>query len=237
MESRGQISYGAKRIAFEVLQSDRRTLEIAVNPDGTVVVVAPVGAVYEDVCARVVKRARWIARQQAYFEQFSPRTPVRRFVSGESHLYAGRRYRLRVSLADTDSVKMTGGRIEVRVSGEVSSERVEALTREWYSMRARERLTERFDECWERFGARCGTEKPRLRIRRLRSRWGSLSAAGALTLNIDLVRAPRDCVDYVIYHELCHLEHGDHGAAFRARLEQVLPDWERRKHRLEVTLA
>lgn len=237
MERTGVLEYGGRRIDFEVLQSERATLEIAVHPDGSVVVTAPVGSVYDDVCSRVAKRVRWVASQQAYFEQFSPRTPERRYVSGESHLYLGRSYRLRVISADDDGVKLLGGRFVIGVRGEPTAERAEALLGRWYADKGRERLAERFDACWERFAAGGGVQKPALRIRRLRSRWGNLSAGGALTLNVDLVRAPRECIDYVIFHELCHLEHADHSSAFRARLERALPDWERRKHRLEMTLA
>ncbi|MDP2181721.1 MAG: SprT family zinc-dependent metalloprotease [Actinomycetota bacterium] len=237
MEPRGDITYGGRRMGFEVFHADRQTLEIAVHPDGSVVVTAPLGSVYADIHERVAKRARWIAAQQAYFEQFSPRTPPRRFVSGESHLYLGRRYRLKVSSAETDGVKLVGGRFVVEVRGEVSPERVEMLLRRWYAEKAQERLSERFDACWGRFETRATRNRPQLRIRRLRSRWGSMSSSGILTLNVDLVRAPTECIDYVINHELCHLEHADHGPAFRALLEQVLPDWERRKHRLEMTMA
>ncbi|MDO9108483.1 MAG: SprT family zinc-dependent metalloprotease [Coriobacteriia bacterium] len=237
MTPRELVTYGGRSIAYEVFRADRTTLSITVNPDGVVEVVAPLGIALEDIRARIHRRARWIANQQRYFEQFLPRTPPRRFVSGETHLYLGRQYRLRVVVADEESVKLNGGRFVVHVVGGPVPERVEVLLGQWYAAKASERLTERLEECWKRFSGGCASDVPPLRIRRMRSRWGSMSSSGLLTLNVDLIRAPRECLDYVILHELCHLEHADHGAAFRARLEQVLPDWERRKHRLELTLA
>jgi len=236
-EARGEITYGGQRIVFAVTHADRLTLEIAVLPDGSVGVVAPLGTVYEDVHARLVKHARWIAAQRTYFAQFNPRTPVRRFVGGETHLYMGRQYRLKVCSADADSVKLIGGRVVIHVVGLTSPERVGSLLADWYAAKANNRLAERLNECWKRFSSDRAADAPPLRIRRMRARWGSMSESGMLTLNVDLIRAPRECIDYVILHELCHLEHPDHGPGFRARLEEVLPDWRQRKHRLELTLS
>jgi len=237
MEQLSVLEYRGQRIEFEVLHADRQTLEIAVHPDGAVVAIAPLGVTFEDVYDRLCKRVRWISSQVAYFRQFEPRTPVRQFVSGETHLYLGRQYRLRVLSAEQDSVKLVGGRFVVCVQGEPSSGAVQGLLGGWYARRAAVYLEERLDACWERFSAGSAAVRPRLRLRRMRTRWGSMSASGVLTLNRDLVRAPRECIDYVIFHEFCHLEYADHGPGFRARLELVLPDWEKRKHRLELTLA
>lgn len=231
-----EVAYGDRRIAFTLRHADRSTLAISVLPDGTVDVVAPLGTVFEDVQTRVARRARWIVGQQRYFEQFRPRTPQRQFVSGETHLYLGRQYRLKVVSGERESVKLVGGRFLVVVREPSDREHVREVLEGWYRQKARERFAEHLQWCWERFG-RGDAVQPDLRIRTMRSRWGSLSPSGALSLSLDLVKAPRDCIDYVILHELCHLEHPNHGSAFRARLEQVLPDWEKRKHRLELTLA
>ena len=82
-----------------------------------------------------------------------------------------------------------------------------------------------------------GSTLPRLAIRRMKTRWGSMSPNGTLTLNSDLVRAPRECIEYVVTHELCHLKHRHHDAAFYGLLEQHMPDWEKRKHKLELALV
>ena len=81
-----------------------------------------------------------------------------------------------------------------------------------------------------------GARKPRLIVRTMRSRWGSLSRAGTITLNVNLVRAPRPCIDYVVTHELCHIQHRDHDAHFFRLLGRAMPDWEQRKQRLEAAL-
>jgi hypothetical protein len=73
-------------------------------------------------------------------------------------------------------------------------------------------------------------------VREMRSRWGSLSPGGQMTLNSRLVQAPRPCIEYVIVHELCHITHRDHDAGFYSMLRQIMPDWQTRKHRLEQSL-
>jgi hypothetical protein len=97
-------------------------------------------------------------------------------------------------------------------------------------------FNERLDCCWHKF-SRPGAAKPRIAIKQMRKRWGSLSSKGTLTLNADLIRAPKECIDYVVSHELCHLKHRDHGTAFYKLLDAVVPDWERIKHRLEISMA
>jgi len=82
-----------------------------------------------------------------------------------------------------------------------------------------------------------GPPVPKLSIRRMKTRWGSLSPKGTLTLNVALIRAPRECIEYVITHELCHMKHPRHDGAFYKLLERHMPDWERRKHKLEMALA
>jgi len=230
------VRYGADAITFELVHADRETLEIAVLPDGAVIVKAPRDAREEDVLARVARRACWIAGQQRYFAQFEPRTPPRRYVGGETHLYFGRQYRLAIEQGEVDAVRLVAGWFRVTVAGDSSPELVRKLLDGWYADKARRRLAERLDVCWQRFPS-AGLTRPRLRLRRMRTHWGSMSAAGTLSLRPDLVRAPRECIDYVIMHELCHLVHANHGPEFRSLLERVLPDWERRKHRLEVALV
>ena len=80
-----------------------------------------------------------------------------------------------------------------------------------------------------------GFEKPKIVIKKLEKRWGSLAKSGTLTLNINLIKAPKECIDYVVTHELCHIQYHDHSRAFYDLLFHKMPDWERRKMKLEKT--
>jgi predicted metal-dependent hydrolase len=127
------------------------------------------------------------------------------------------------------------GQLLVTLPGvrEPEPEYVKALLHRWYRDRALTVFGEVLNASLPRFR---GVDHPRLIVRAMQSRWGSLSRAGTMTLNVNLVRAPRPCIEYVVIHELCHTRHRDHDARFYKLLGQVMPDWERRKQHLESAL-
>lgn len=231
---RQEIVFGTETIGYEIrFMPTRRTLGIEVHPDLSVIVRAPVDCDLEIIQARVGKSASWISKQLTNFQRYSPRTPARQYVSGETHLYLGRQYRLKVGAGETASVKMSRGHLLLTLPGNAEPERVKALLQRWYLDHARQVFITVLDEFLPRFK---GHQRPRLIVRAMQSRWGSLSQAGTMTLNANLVRAPRACIEYVVVHELCHLKHRDHDNSFFRLLGQVMPDWEKRKQRLETAL-
>ena len=234
---RHAIRYGRQTIAFTVERRARRTLEIAVEPDAAVVVSAPLGASMKAIAEKVCRRAAWIRRQQDFFSQYQPRTPERWFIAGETHLYLGRQYRLKVVHHVQAGVRLTRGFIVVQSREPDCAERTRALVERWYRARALAKFAERLEVSLTRF-PKPESFRPRgLIVRRMRRRWGSLSPSLRLLLNRRLIEAPVDAIDYVITHELCHIAEPHHGAAFFALLDRILPDWPRRKERLERRMA
>lgn len=231
-----QVIFGSQKFDYEIHFSNRSTLEIAVLPDCQIVVTAPLDTDSSEIEKRVTKRLRWISKQIRFFQQFQPRTPQRQYVSGETHLYLGRQYRLKVTQSSKSCVKMNGGYIWVETLNPQSAEMTFKLLDEWYFHRAKLKLTERFELCFKPFGLK-GFEKPKLVLRKMNTRWGSLSPSGTLLLNRDLIRAPLECIDYVLIHELCHLRYANHGKRFYSLMENILPDWQKRKHHLEIIMV
>jgi predicted metal-dependent hydrolase len=230
-----EITFGAKAIAYTLQRADRRTLSITVNPDLSVLVRAPPDAAHEAIEQVVKRRARWILRQQRFFSQFIPRTPEREYVGGETHLYLGRQYRLRVQQSDREGVRRDAGYIYVSLPHPDDRGHVKLLLDRWYARNARRQFRERLTGCIQALG--WDMPKPSLQVRFMTQRWGSCSPSGRLTLNVDLIRAPRSCIDYVITHEVCHLKHPHHSTEFYRLLSGVMPDWEERKLRLERLLS
>ena len=232
-----RLEYGKQEIVYRVVRRPRATLEIAVEPDASVVVAAPTDAPLEAIEAKLKKRAAWVMRQQRYFSQFLPRTPERRYIAGETHLYLGRQYRLKVVLHVQETVKLLRGFIVVQTHRPNRAEITRELVDTWYRGRAHIKFPERLEACLGRFSD-SETFRPKgLIIRQIKQRWGSMSPSGRLLLNLRLIQAPVDAIDYVITHELCHMAEPHHGPAFFELLEKVMPDWERRKHRLERAMA
>ena len=91
-----EVNYGNILLEFFIKRSARKTLAIEVYPDLSIQVIAPIASTITDIKEKVLKRGRWILKQQSYFEQFLPRTPQREYVSGETHLYLGKKYLLKV---------------------------------------------------------------------------------------------------------------------------------------------
>lgn len=223
--------YGSAVIEYTLLRSARRTLSISVDGEG-VSVVAPEGIDASAVDERVRKRARWILRQQRQFEEFKPKTPSRRFVGGETHRYLGRQYRLKIEPSKQDHVRLLYGRVLVESRKPDNASWTATLVRQWMWQRANDVLRERY-EAAATVAARLGIPQPKLTIRSMQKRWGSHTTSGRIILNDRLIAARRDCIDYVIVHEICHCVEPNHSPRFFRLLRRFLPDWQQRKEMLE----
>ena len=225
-------NYGSAVIEYTLVRSARHSLSISVLPDGEVSVVAPEDADPAEVDARVKQRARWILRQQRRFAEFRPRTPPRQFVGGETHRYLGRQYRLKIEPANADRVLIRSGRLVVQSRFPKDRDWTRVLVRRWMRQRAREVLHERYDAARPIMVA-LGIKQPLLMICSMKKRWGSHTPSGRILLNDMLIAARRDCIDYVIVHELCHVVEPNHSVRFFGLLNRFMPDWEKRKELLE----
>ena len=228
-----KVEYGKSSFDVSVQFSERKTLAISVMPDCSVVAVAPIQTPLETVCQRVKKRARWVKKQLLYFDQFQPRTPPRQFVSGETHLFLGRQYQLKIQVGSPHQVKLKGRYFWVTCAEGLTSQ-AERMMSHWYEQRAHVIFEKRLSLCLKNFPQ---LQRPNLILKSFKKRWGGMSKDGKLTLNTDLVRAPLECIDYVIVHELCHIEYPHHGSEFWSLLRQKLPNWKKQKNRLEVALV
>ncbi|MCQ1769554.1 M48 family metallopeptidase [Neorhizobium galegae] len=237
ISSSHSVSFGSHLIEFCIRRRDRKTLEIAVEPDGSIVVTAPLDASIEAIESRVKKRAGWILRQQRYFGQYLPRTPEKRYVAGETHLYLGRQYRLKISADLKNSVKLARGFISVTSIRPSNPEATRELVEKWLLERAHYKFRERLDVCLLRFSEPEVFRPTGLIVRQLEMRWGSMSPAKRLMLNKRLIQAPVEGIDYVITHELCHIAEPNHGPSFYSLLDRVMPCWSKRKERLEEVMA
>ena len=227
------VLFGQTEITYSVNVSDRKTLAIHVYPDGQVAVDAPLNASHEAIAEKVKKRASWIFKQQIQFEAYPPVLPQRQYLSGETHRYLGKQYRLLVIQGDIDKVKLVHGRLVVETVVPDSRERVKKLLQDWYRQRAKAIFTERYTYCLT-LVAKIGIEPklPGFQMHYMSKRWGSCTKQGKIMLNPELIAAPKECIDYVITHELCHLKERNHSQAFYKLLTVVMKEWEIRRTRL-----
>lgn len=228
------ITYGEERIGFSIryLPAPRRRVSIHVHPDGTVTVDAPENTETAEVVAAVRRRIRWIWLRLRACRERARHVLPRQYVSGESHFYLGRRHVLKVivSSAAHEGVKLLRGKLEVRTRARDAG-KVRTLLDAWYRQRAEEMFARRIAACAAQ--APWIKTTPGFRLLTMRTQWGSCSPKGDLLLNPHLVKAPGPCVDYVIFHELCHLKEHNHSAKFYSLLGGLLPDWQKWKSELD----
>jgi predicted metal-dependent hydrolase len=227
------VQYGTIRIEYELIYAPRKTLAITVDPDLHVIVKAPEGTDLADIEVKVCKRAAWILQQQRELERYLPHLPPRQYVSGETHRYLGRQYRLKVIEDGAEGVKHSRNYIYVSVQDKSDTEHIKGLLDDWYRAHAKQVFAERLAACYPKV-EHLGIAYPDLIIRVMKSRWGSSSPSGKITLNIKLIQVPKAYIDYVIFHELCHLQEPNHSQRYYELLDRVLPDWRDRREKLNA---
>ena len=230
---KANIQFGSKKIDFHLTYSDRRSLGITVTPEMNVLVKAPVDISMEKIKEKLRKKAPWIIKQQSFFLSFHPKTPARKYIGGETHLYLGRQYRLKISVSKFESVKLKGKFIVVSTS---NKSRVKQLLHEWYLQNAKAKFHSIALPLIDKF-KKHRVEPSSIVLRDMPTRWGSCTPKGKIILNPELIKAPKGCIQYVIIHELCHLIHHDHTQKFVDLQTKEMKDWGKWKSKLEKLLA
>ncbi|MCX8472833.1 MAG: SprT family zinc-dependent metalloprotease [Sediminibacterium sp.] len=226
-----QVNYGSKHIEYNLSFAIRKSLGIKVTPEGEVHVIAPVNTALIHIQKKVKTKANWILKQQSFFNSYKPHTPTRKFVSGETHLYLGKQYKLQIVQSDIDEVKIYRGTMVI-YSKNSHAIYLEKLLSKWYKNKAHIHFEELLTACLDKF-KKYKIDKPILYIRQMHKRWGSCTKAGKIILNTELIKAPKASIEYVIIHELCHLIHYYHNKDFYTLLQNIYPNWKKWKERLE----
>lgn len=226
-------AFGSKEINYELSFQDRKTLGIRVYPDCKVKVIAPFDTPDEKLYSKIREKAPWIIKQQLDFLSYRPLTPPRKYVNGETHLYLGRQYKLRIEKATRNEVKLFRGRLLVLKKENTLAKKI--LT-DWYRKKSEIHFSETLQNVLPLF-RRYDIQEPELQIRHMLTRWGSCTTKGKVILNPELIKAPKGSIEYVIIHELCHLIHHNHTKAFYELQEGIMPDWKKWKERLDNILS
>lgn len=217
------LSVGGIRV--EVVRKDIRNLHLGVYPpDGRVRVAAPLVVSDEAVRLAVIDKLGWIKRQKARFQE-QPRQSEREMVSGESHYFLGRRYRLRLHEQNVPPrVALRGlASLDIFVRPGSDREQREALLLRWY----REQLRALIPGLLAKWQPILGIEVEYWGIKKMKTKWGSCNvAARRIWFNLELAKKPAECLEYILVHELVHLLERSHNDRFRDLMSQYLPSWQ-----------
>ncbi len=239
MMSQLKCRYGDDEFQYKVIylpqreKLRRRKIAIHIHPHGSVQVDVPEDTVTTEIRQAVSKRARWVVKHLAEIRERQQDVFPRQYISGESHFYLGRRYMLKVNHTPraASEVKLLRGRLNI-ATVDKSPDAVKVLLWQWYKAHAKNTFQRRLavlveQASWARIS------RPGIRLLTMKRQWGSCSPKGHIILNPHLVKAPRDCIDYVILHELCHLREHNHSPKFYRLLGMLMPDWQSVKARLD----
>jgi len=213
---------------LEILYKPVKAISIKVKPTLEIVLTVPSNTTQETIEQVLKKRHDWILVQLDYFRRFQQ--PAKELVSGESFAYLGRNYRLKVSMATNESVKLIGGYLHVNLSDKTDHNKKLQLIETWYKQKAEDY----FKKIIIKYSKIVKQEVAKVSIRKMKTRWGSCNPTKSyINLNLDLIQKHVSAIEYVIFHELVHLLHYNHDQKFYNYLATHMPDWKSRKLKLE----
>ena len=221
-------------LSIEVVRKDIKHLYIGVHPpSGRVRVSAPLRLDADAVRMAIISRLGWIRRKHAEFTN-QERQSQREFVTGESHYFVGKRYRLDVTERDAPpTVRLLNNtRIGLSVRPGTDRDKREAVFHAWY----REHLYAQLPPLLAKWEPKMGVTVNEVRIKKMKTLWGSCNIeAKRIWLNLELAKKPNVCLVYVLVHEMTHLLERHHNDLFRELMDNFLPQW--RTYRDELNKA
>ncbi len=228
--------FGKTIISFSIQYRKRKTLAIHVYPDKTIEVIAPLDVSIEKIKNKVLKRSPWIIRKQIEFNRLQPSLPEPHFIAGETYRFLGKQYRLKNIQVNFESIQIKDSFITIYSKYILKPDQVKKRILNWYKDRAKIILEKRLLVCIKNVKKIGINKKPEWSLRVMQKRWGSCTKKRKILFHPELVAAPKDCIDYVITHELCHLLEYNHSSKYYDLLKKVMPDWEKRKNQLNETI-
>lgn len=213
---------------YELIRSRRRSLSLQVYPDGRVVLRVPLRASLKEIGEFYTSHRDWMQKKLARPRpQQQPAWVCR---DGATFRFLGQERRLCLEAGKRQLLWSENGlQIGLPAASEAGYQK---LLEAWFRQQARDCFSGFIDQHFAYFAAR-GHARPTLQLKKMRSRWGSLSTRGYINLNIALMQFDPACIEYVVVHELCHLEYMNHGVRFKALMTRLLPDWQVRNRELE----
>lgn len=225
-------SKNAKEISYEIVRTQRKTVDIVVERDGRLIVRAPESVPDQQIEDIIEVKRYWIYKNLAEWNELNIKYVVREYRNGEGFLYIGRSYRLSLVTDQKEPLLLKGGRFCLRrdlvESGD--PEAAKLAFRDYYIVRGKERITQRV----KYYAPKVGVPPSSIDVRELGYRWASCSPNGNLAFHWKCMMAPQTIIDYIVVHELCHFHHPDHTNAFWNEVDKVIPDYLERKEWLRT---
>ncbi len=210
-------------ISVEVIKKDIKNVHLSVYPPtGKVRISATLRMNLDNVRVFAVSKLGWIRQQQKKVQE-QEREPLREYLDRESHYVWGKRYLLKVIEKDAAAVvELMHSQLVLQVRPATGEEKKQAILEEWYRTQLKAAIPPLIAK-WEPL---MGVRVERCFVRRMKTKWGSCSRASAnIRLNTDLARKPRECLEYIVVHEMVHVLEPTHNSRFIALMDRFMPTW------------
>ena len=223
-------------IPIEIERKSIRNMHLSVYPpDGRVHLSMPMFLTEDDARSFLLKKWQWICLNRDKVLSQARQTH-REYISGESHFWQGERYMLVVEPITTgaNNIEISGNKMLMRCRPNATRENKRNQLQEWY----REHLKTTIQQLMDKWQSFLKEENVTWQIKQMRTEWGSCVARKRqLLFNLDLARVPLKCVEYIVVHELTHLQVLNHGVAFQALMTERLPNWKILRTQLNTFIA
>ncbi len=215
---------------IQIIKKDIKNITLKVKPTCEVILTAPLLTTDEHIEYILKKRKDWISKKIEFYKaNYKPQ--IKEYVSGENFKYLGKNYRLKIIQSDDECVKLQRGYIQIFIKNKSNLEKKKKLLNDWYLIKAENY----FKKIIAKYLSIVNVNIQNIRIRQMKTRWGSCNSAKSyINLNSELIKKPSNAIEYVIFHELSHLVHSNHSREFYNYLSTYMPDWQKRKSRLEL---
>jgi predicted metal-dependent hydrolase len=239
------IQLGKNEYRYTAFAQKRKTICLTVYPDKTILLKYPLGFGEDKIGQFFLRKALWLKKQFSYFDSLKIPQVIssqQSYVSGSSFRYLGQQYMIKVIKAipgEKNHVSIAGERLEIFTNADIRDEtQNQKILEKWLKKQTQECLNNRYKAMCAKW-LDLSESIPELKIRTLKRRWGSCTHKRKenrfiITLNSRLIHKSTECIDYVIVHELCHLEHFNHSRHFYNLMERRVPNWKDLKHKLET---
>jgi len=226
------VTISSQEVEVDIVRSSRRTVALYVKPGGTLLIRAPWYVPVNLLMQFVRQKTSWIERQLRRLKDVKPPAGSSLTVDGSVIPFKGSQVTVRVTAGGRNSAVLKENELCLSMAGEISAERITALTEAWYPREAKRHFTSRTAVLAAMHSSLLPAPGP-VNVRKMKRRWGTCHSSGAIWFNRELIKKEQELIDYVIIHELCHLVHPNHGREYYALLGRIMPDFRELRHRLQ----
>lgn len=213
-------------LPIQIKLSKRKSMVMQVRSDTVVVIRAPLKYPLRHIENFVCEKKDWIVEKQKSFMEKPHLSKPKKYIDGDIFQFLGKEYTLQVKQGLKKNISLSDENITLTTTYPSNTEQNKKLLQDWYKDQAKRVFEERMEICNEIVVQNIDVEfTGKIKLRRMKSRWGSCSTNGEITLNTNLICADTLCIDYVILHELCHLREHNHSPRFHALMDIVMPKW------------